>query len=116
MSIEVKVPDLGDGLDSGDVLNVLVAVGDVVEAEQGIVELETEKAVAEIPSTQAGRVAAVHVQVGETVAIGAALITLETGDSPQVAEASEAEETVEIQEVARESEPQSLPQNRATAP
>ena len=42
MSIEVKVPDLGDGLDSGDVLNVLVAVGDVVEAEQGIVELETD--------------------------------------------------------------------------
>ena len=48
MSIEVKVPDLGDGLDSGDVLNVLVAVGDVVNAEQGIVELETDKAVAEI--------------------------------------------------------------------
>ena len=89
MSIEVKVPDLGDGLDSGDVLNVLVAVGDVVEAEQGIVELETEKAVAEIPSTQAGRVATVHVQVGETVAIGAALITLETADGPQVAEVAE---------------------------
>ena len=116
MSIEVKVPDLGDGLDSGDVLNVLVAVGDVVEAEQGIVELETEKAVAEIPSTQSGRVEAVHVQVGETVAIGAALITLETGDSPQVAEASEAEETVEIQEVARESEPQSLPQTEPPPP
>ena len=39
MSIEVKVPDLGDGIDSGDVLNVLVAVGDVVTAEQDIVEL-----------------------------------------------------------------------------
>ena len=109
MSIEVKVPDLGDGLDSGDVLNVLVAVGDVVEAEQGIVELETEKAVAEIPSTQAGRVATVHVQVGETVAIGAALITLETGDGPQAAEAAKAEETVESQEDARESLPQNEP-------
>ena len=109
MSIEVKVPDLGDGLDSGDVLNVLVAVGDVVEAEKGIVELETEKAVAEIPSTQAGRVATVHVQVGETVAIGAALITLETGDGPQAAEAAKAEETVESQEDARESLPQNEP-------
>ena len=116
MSIEVKVPDLGDGLDSGDVLNVLVAVGDVVEAEQGIVELETEKAVAEIPSTQAGRVAEVHVQVGETVAIGAALITLETGGDPQVAEATEAEEAVEIQEVARESGPQSLLQTDPPPP
>ena len=84
MSIEVKVPDLGDGIDSGDVLNVLVAVGDVVTAEQDIVELETEKAVAPVPSTEAGRVAAVHVQVGETVAIGASLITLdpEAGSSP----------------------------------
>ena len=78
MSIEVKVPDLGDGIDSGDVLNVLVAVGDLVTAEQDIVELETEKAVAPVPTVQAGRVAAVHVQVGQTVAIGASLITLDT--------------------------------------
>ena len=80
MSIEVKVPDLGDGLDSGDVLNVLVAVGDVVQAEQGIIELETEKAVAEIPTTQPGRVAAVHVKVGQTVAIGESIVTLDPSD------------------------------------
>ena len=95
MSIEVKVPDLGDGIDSGDVLNVLVAVGDVVTAEQDIVELETEKAVAPVPSTQAGRVAAVHVQVGETVAIGASLITLdpEAGSSPT--QAPEVEQAIQ---------------------
>lgn len=95
MSIEVKVPDLGDGIDSGDVLNVLVAVGDVVTAEQDIVELETEKAVAPVPSTEAGRVAAVHVQVGETVAIGASLITLdpEAGSSPT--QAPEVEQAIQ---------------------
>ena len=82
MAIEVKVPDLGEGLDSGDVLNILIAEGDTIEAEQGIVELETDKAVAEIPSSHAGRVAAIHVQVGQTVAIGESLITLEPTAEP----------------------------------
>ena len=106
MSIEVKVPDLGDGLDSGDVLNILVTVGDVVRAEQGIVELETEKAVAEIPTTQAGRVAAVHVQVGETVAIGASLITLDTEEAPKSAETPEVAQSVDSEETAQQSEPE----------
>ena len=108
MSIEVKVPDLGDGLDSGDVLNVLVAVGDVVQAEQGIIELETEKAVAEIPATQAGRVAAVHVQVGQTVAIGESLVTLESSgaESPAEKKAEEAEEPAEQEEATKETSEQ----------
>ena len=91
MAIEVKVPDLGEGLDSGDVLNILIAEGDTIEAEQGIVELETDKAVAEIPSSHAGRVATIHVQVGQTVAIGESLITLEptgrTGERASVGKA-----------------------------
>ena len=111
MSIEVKVPDLGDGLDSGDVLNILVTVGDVVRAEQGIVELETEKAVAEIPTTQAGRVAAVHVQVGETVAIGASLITLDTEEAPKSAETPEVAQSVDSEETAQQSGPTGPPEN-----
>jgi pyruvate/2-oxoglutarate dehydrogenase complex dihydrolipoamide acyltransferase (E2) component len=82
MSIEIKVPDLGDGLDSGDVLNVLVSEGDVVQADQGIVELETEKAVAEVPTTHAGQVTAIHVKAGQTVAIGQLLITLDPNEEP----------------------------------
>ena len=104
MSIEVKVPDLGDGIDSGDVLNVLVAVGDVVTAEQDIVELETEKAVAPVPSTQAGRVAAVHVQVGETVAIGASLITLDPEAGSPPTQAPEVEQAIESESVAEQPE------------
>ena len=111
MSIEVKVPDLGDGLDSGDVLNILVTVGDVVRAEQGIVELETEKAVAEIPTTQAGRVAAVHVQVGETVAIGASLITLDTEEAAKPTETPEVAQSVDSEETAQQSEPTGPPEN-----
>ncbi|NIP85933.1 MAG: biotin/lipoyl-binding protein [Planctomycetales bacterium] len=77
MAIEIKVPDLGEGIESGDVLNVLVREGDRIAAEQGIVELETDKAVAEVPSPQAGRVVKIHVQNGQTVSEGTALITLE---------------------------------------
>lgn len=91
MSIEVKVPDLGDGIDSGDVLDVLVSEGDFVDEEQGIVELETDKATVEIPSPQAGKVTQVHVEVGQSLAVGAVLITLEaTEAAPKRAKPPEA--------------------------
>ncbi len=77
MTIEVKLPELGDGIESGDVLEVLVQEGDTIEKEQGIVELETDKATVEVPCSHAGRIVKVHVQIGDTVPIGATLITVE---------------------------------------
>jgi len=77
MAIEIKLPELGDGIDSGDVLTVFVKEGDVIEKEQSIVELETDKATVEVPSTHAGRVTKVLVKTGQSVPIGAPLIALE---------------------------------------
>ena len=77
MTIEVKLPELGDGIESGDVLEVLVQEGDTIAEEQGIVELETDKATVEVPCSHAGRIVKVHVQIGDTVAIGGTLITIE---------------------------------------
>ena len=77
MPIEIKLPSLGDQIDSGDVLEVKVHVGDVIQKDQGIVELETDKATVEVPSTHAGKVLKIHVKDGQTIKIGAALITLE---------------------------------------
>jgi len=77
MPIEIKVPDLGDGIEQGDVLSVLVREGDEIKAEQGIVELETDKAVAEVPSPKAGRVVKVLVKAGDSVPVGGTLLTLE---------------------------------------
>jgi pyruvate/2-oxoglutarate dehydrogenase complex dihydrolipoamide acyltransferase (E2) component len=77
MSTEVRLPDLGDGIESGDVLDVLVSEGDQIEKEQGILELETDKATVEVPSTHAGTVTKVHVQAGQSVGPGDALITVE---------------------------------------
>ncbi len=56
MAEEIKLPNLGDGIESGDVLSVFVSVGDVVKAEQGILELETDKATVEVPTPTAGTV------------------------------------------------------------
>ena len=77
MAIEIKVPSLGDGVESADVLEVLVSEGEVIELEQGIVELETDKATAVVPSTQAGKVTKIHVGEGDTVPVGAVLISVE---------------------------------------
>ena len=93
MSIEVKLPDLGDGIESGDVLEILVKVGDQITVEQSIIELETDKATVEVPSTQAGKVSQVHVSPGESIPIGGLLLSLEavptsgpTADPPSRAE------------------------------
>ena len=51
MSIEVKLPDLGDGIESGDVLEIFVSVGDTIEKGQDIVEMETDKATVTVPAS-----------------------------------------------------------------
>ncbi len=77
MAIEIKLPVLGDGIHSGDILEVLVKPGDQIQKEQGIVEIETDKATVEVPSSHAGKVIQVLVSAGQTVKIGEALIVLE---------------------------------------
>ena len=81
MSMEVKLPELGEGIDSGDVLGILVREGNRVEKGQGIVELETDKATVEVPSSHAGVVAKIHVAAGQSVPVGGLLISLEADPS-----------------------------------
>jgi pyruvate/2-oxoglutarate dehydrogenase complex dihydrolipoamide acyltransferase (E2) component len=77
VTTQVKLPNLGENVESGDVVSVLVDVGDVIELEQGIVELETDKATVEVPSTAAGRVVEVHVSEGDTIDVGGLILTVE---------------------------------------
>ena len=77
MSVEtIKVPDIGGATDV-DVIEVNVAVGDIVDAEQTLIVLETDKASMEIPSPQAGKVVSVLVSEGDKIAEGAAIVELE---------------------------------------
>src|SRR5450631_737288 len=80
--MDVKLPKLGEGADSGVVVNVFVKAGDTVAKDQAILELENEKAVASIPSTGAGIVAKVHVKSGDRVGVGARLITITESGQP----------------------------------
>ena len=120
MAVDVKLPDLGEGIDSGDVLQVLVGEGDVVKKDQGIVELETDKATVEVPSSQAGKVAKVHVKVGQSVAPGDALISVEPDGATDAKKPKPKEKAA-----ARESQPkveksaaaeQPKPEKKAAAP
>lgn len=74
------LPDLGEGLEEAAVTRWLVAEGDEVELNQPIAEIETAKAVVEIPSPFAGRISRLHVEAGSTVLVGAPLVTFDVGD------------------------------------
>lgn len=76
MSIEVKVPDIGDFKDVG-VIEVLVKPGDTVKAEQSLITIESDKASMEIPSSHAGVVKEMKVKVGDTVNMGSVILSLD---------------------------------------
>jgi pyruvate dehydrogenase E2 component (dihydrolipoamide acetyltransferase) len=77
MATEFKLPDLGENIASGDVVTVFVAEGDVVKPGQALLEVETDKAVIEVPCPPGGLVAKVLVKKGDTVKVGQALVMLE---------------------------------------
>ena len=90
MSIEVKLPDLGDGIESGDVLEIFVSVGDTIEKGQDIVEMETDKATVTVPASAGGKVVKILISEGDTVAINGCILELEadstasdSGDGPK---------------------------------
>lgn len=85
---EFWLPDLGEGLTEGEILQWLVQVGDEVTLNQPIVEVETAKAAVEVPSPYAGVVTALHHAAGETVAVGTPIISfgIEPGGQSPVAE------------------------------
>lgn len=78
--IEVIVPDIGDASDV-DVIELLVAVGDSVEEETGLITLETDKATMDVPAPQAGTVKEMKVAVGDKVSQGSLVLMLEVGAS-----------------------------------
>ncbi len=74
--VEVPLPSLGDGVRSADVLSVLVKPGDTVAKDQGLLELETDKATVEVPAPSAGTVAEVRVKDGDSIAPGDIIVVL----------------------------------------
>lgn len=75
---EVRLPDISEDVKTGEVIKVLVSEGDAVEVDQPLVELETDKAVLEVPCPYQGRVKEIMVKKGDTVEVGQAIMKIET--------------------------------------
>lgn len=111
MATEVKLPEVGEGIDSGTVVGVLVSVGDSVEVDQSLLELETDKAVVEVPSSAAGTVKEIHVKENEEAQIGQVIVTLEEAgaaaeaDSEQEADSTQETKQAEAEQAKAEQAP-----------
>ena len=79
---DFKVPELGENVAGGDVTRVLVNVGDTIEKDQPVLELETDKATIEVPSSVAGVVQEIKVKKGDKIQVGAVILTV---DDPSAA-------------------------------
>jgi pyruvate dehydrogenase E2 component (dihydrolipoamide acetyltransferase) len=80
---EFKIPELGENVAGGDVTRVLVNVGDTIAREQPVVELETDKATIEVPSSVAGVVKEIKVKKGDKIKVGAVVLTVDgPADAP----------------------------------
>ena len=109
--MDVKLPNLGEGADTGTVVNLLVKAGDTVTAGQGLLELESEKAVATIPAPAAGVVGQIFVKLGDKIGVGQRLLTLGEagGAAPAPAAAPAAKAPVAAQPAAVEAPLADLP-------
>ena len=76
---EFKIPELGENVSAGDVVRVLVKAGDTIEKDQAVLELETDKATIEVPSSVSGTIKEVTVKQGDKVKVGQVVLTLTDG-------------------------------------
>ena len=83
MPRSVNLPVLGENIEEGTVTRILVSVGEHIKIDQPIVELETDKAVLEVPSSAAGTVTAVHVKENGTVKVGQAILDVDEADAAE---------------------------------
>src|SRR5262249_14392216 len=76
---DFTLPELGENVKQGDVLRVLVKPGDTINKDQPVLELETDKATIEVPSSVAGKVKDVRVKAGDKVKVGQAILSVDDG-------------------------------------
>ncbi len=79
MPTEFRLPELGENIESGDLVKVLVSVGEKISKDQSVIELETDKATIEVPAPVGGTVKEIHVKEGDKVKVGQLILTVEDG-------------------------------------
>ncbi|BCR02981.1 hypothetical protein DESUT3_00500 [Desulfuromonas versatilis] len=119
MALEIKVPEVSEGVHQGTVVSLAVAVGDRVEADQTLLELETDKAVVAIPSPAAGKITEIKVNEGDEVEVGAVIMLMdaESEAEPEKEEAEpEKEEAKPEKEEAKPEKEEAKPEREEAKP
>ena len=96
---EFKLPELGENIDQGDLVRLMISPGATITQGQAVMELETDKAVVEVPSTVSGVVKEIHVKEGEKIKVGQVIFTFENGASG-VARAPSPAKELKVQQAA----------------
>jgi len=105
MVTDIKIPELGENIESAEVLSVLVQAGQKIEKDQPLIELETDKATAEVPSEASGTVKEVLVKAGQSVKVGETILRLESADEKEAPSPPRASPPARTSESSRASEP-----------
>ena len=113
--MDVKLPRLAEGVDSGTVVSILVSEGQEIKKDQSFIELETQKAVGSIPSPESGTVSKIHVKEGMEVAVGQLLISISTEKDSAVAKPAKGEQAPAPTAVDRPAQPRSSTTSPASA-
>lgn len=92
--MEFKLPELGEDIEGGDIIAIAVKKGETVKKEQTLMEIETDKAVIELPSPVDGSISDLHVKEGETVKIGQLLVTFYSNGDEQSTKNTKQQESV----------------------
>ncbi len=102
---EVRLPEISENVESGEVIEVLVKVGDFVKEEQSIVEIETEKATFEVPSPASGKVTEINIKQGQKIKVGDIILKVETeAKAPQKEQAPVEQKPVQKTQVKQAAE------------
>ena len=100
--VEFKLPELGENIESADITKVLVTVGDKVEVDQILIEIETDKATVEVPAEFSGVVKEVKVKAGDNAKVGDVILIVETGDTSVAPETPKVEEKPVVKKIEAE--------------
>ncbi len=95
MAMEFKLPELGENINSADVTKVLVKVGDTIEKDQIVLEIETDKATVEVPSEVSGTIKEVKIKEGEIADVGSVLFVVDETSTPKKQQSKKTEDVKE---------------------
>jgi len=123
MPLEIKLEEIGPDIESADIGEVLVSEGDMLEEGQDMLEIATDKSTTFVPSPYAGKVLKVHVTEGDTVPVGAVMITVEgvektsdSGNNQPAAEKQQPEKTEPPQAAPQQTQPEEAAAEPESAP